>query len=201
MINKLPVTTGLNFQLMPFSETGFAGLLLFEPSVFEDSRGYFFESYNANVFAQVGINTNFVQDNQSSSEYGVVRGLHFQLPPFAQSKLIRVLNGRILDVGVDIRRGSATYGKVFCVELSSENRKQLYLPKGFAHGFSVLSEKAEVLYKCDAFYNKSSEEGILYNDPSLNIDWQIPADRVKVSQKDITNKRFEEVQSAFVFED
>lgn len=185
---------------MPFSETGFAGLLLFEPSVFEDNRGYFFESYNANVFAQVGINTDFVQDNQSSSEYGVVRGLHFQLPPFAQSKLIRVISGTILDVGVDIRKGSATYGKVFCIELSAENRKQLYLPKGFAHGFSVLSEKAEVIYKCDAFYNKQSEEGILYNDPALNIDWQIPADKIKVSPKDMVNKLIADLESTFHIE-
>lgn len=186
---------------MPFFETGFSGLVVFQPTVFEDSRGYFFESYNANVFSQYGINTDFVQDNQSSSEYGVVRGLHFQLPPFAQSKLIRVLSGKILDVGVDIRQGSITYGKVFLMELSAENKKQLYLPKGFAHGFSVLSGKAEVLYKCDAFYNKQREEGILFNDPDLNIDWQIPVDKIKVSDKDRSNKLFKDVKTDFVFGD
>jgi dTDP-4-dehydrorhamnose 3,5-epimerase len=186
---------------MPFFETGFPGLTIFEPAVFGDNRGYFFESYNENVFSQHGINTGFVQDNQSSSEYGVIRGLHFQLPPFAQSKLVRVLHGRIMDVGVDLRKGSPTYGKVFQVELSAENKKQLYLPRGFAHGFSVLSEKAEVLYKCDAFYNKQSEEGILFNDPDLNIDWQIPADKIKVSDKDQSNRLFKEAKKEFVFGD
>jgi dTDP-4-dehydrorhamnose 3,5-epimerase len=184
---------------MPFSETGFPGLVIFEPTVFEDNRGYFFESYNKDVFTKHGISIDFVQDNQSSSEYGVIRGLHFQLPPFAQSKLIRVLTGKILDVGLDIRLGSATYGKVFRVELSAENRKQLFLPRGFAHGFSVLSDKAEVLYKCDAFYNKKSEEGILFNDPDLAIDWQIPFDKIKVSEKDRENKRFTDLKTEFVF--
>ena len=186
---------------MPFSETGFAGLFVFEPAVFEDSRGYFFESYNQNIFSQFGIRADFVQDNQSSSEYGVIRGLHFQAPPFAQSKLIRVLSGKILDVGVDIREGSPTYGKAFYIELSAENKKQLYLPKGFAHGFSVLSEKAEVLYKCDAFYNKQSEQGILFNDPDLAIDWQIPPEKIKVSEKDFSNKRFTELKPVFRFDE
>lgn len=186
---------------MPFSETAFPGLVVFEPSVFEDSRGYFYESYNKEVFAKQGIDTNFVQDNQSSSEYGVVRGLHFQVPPFAQSKLIRVLSGKILDVGLDIRKDSPTYGKVFYIEISAENRKQLYLPKGFAHGFAVLSKQAEVLYKCDAFYNKQSEEGILFNDPDLNIDWKIPGDKINVSDKDRSNKPFRDVNTFFVFGD
>lgn len=185
---------------MAFFETGYPGLVVFEPAVFEDSRGYFFESYNENIFSQFGIKTAFVQDNQSSSEYGVIRGLHFQAPPYAQSKLIRVLSGKILDVGVDIRTGSPTYGKVFYIELSAENKKQLYLPKGFAHGFSVLSEKAEVLYKCDAFYNKQSEQGILFNDPHLGIDWRIPADKIKVSEKDFMNKRFTDLKSDFSFD-
>lgn len=184
---------------MPFSETGFPGLVIFEPAVFEDIRGYFYESYNKEVFAKQGINTNFVQDNQSSSEYGVIRGLHFQVPPFAQSKLIRVLSGKILDVGLDIRKGSPTYGKVFNLEISAENKKQLYLPKGFAHGFVVLSEKAEVLYKCDAFYNKQSEEGIAFNDPDLNIDWRIPKDKVKASDKDRSNGPFREAKPYFTF--
>lgn len=184
---------------MPFIETGFSGLVVFEPAVFEDSRGYFFESYNKDVFAKQGINTHFVQDNQSSSEFGVIRGLHFQLPPFAQSKLIRVLSGTILDVGLDIRKGSATYGKTFSIELSAENRKQVYLPKGFAHGFSVLSDRAEVLYKCDALYNKQSEEGILFNDPDLYIDWQIPLDKIKVSEKDRSSKLLKDVKADFAF--
>lgn len=183
---------------MPFIETGFAGLIVFEPPIFADNRGYFFESYNQNVFAQNGIDVTFVQDNQSSSEFGVIRGLHFQSPPFAQSKLVRVLRGRILDVGVDIRRGSPTYGKVFSIELSAENKKQLFLPRGFAHGFSVLSEQAEVLYKCDGFYNKQSEGGIIFNDPDLNIDWQIPQGKEKISDKDFANKRFSELVTDFV---
>lgn len=184
---------------MPFSETGFPGLLVFEPPVFADSRGYFFESYNLNVFSQGGISVAFVQDNQSSSEYGVIRGLHFQNPPFAQSKLVRVLSGTILDVGVDIREGSPTFGKVFSIELSAENKKQLFLPKGFAHGFSVLSERAEVMYKCDNFYNKQSEDGILFNDGDLNIDWKIPANRIKVSEKDFSNKTFKDLHLRFSY--
>ncbi|MGZ8539710.1 MAG: dTDP-4-dehydrorhamnose 3,5-epimerase, partial [Chitinophagaceae bacterium] len=159
---------------MPFIPTKIPGLRVFEPKVFADSRGYFFESYNANIFRQEGIDIVFVQDNQSSSAYGVIRGLHYQLNPNAQTKLVRVLSGSILDVAVDMRKGSPTFGKSFTVELSAENKKQLFVPKGFAHGFSVLSEKAEVLYKCDGFYNKESEGGIRFDDPSLNIDWKIP---------------------------
>jgi dTDP-4-dehydrorhamnose 3,5-epimerase len=169
---------------MPFIETGIAGLLVFEPKVFEDSRGYFFEAYNADTFAANGIQYRFVQDNQSSSSYGVIRGLHFQLNPHAQTKLVRALSGRILDVAVDIRKGSSTYGKVFSVELSGENKKQLLIPQGFAHGFSVLSEKAEVFYKCDSLYHKESDGGIFHADPALGIDWKInPADAI-ISEKD-----------------
>src|SRR6266545_3890472 len=152
---------------MPFIETGLPGLLIFEPTVYNDSRGFFFEAYNEKMFGGAGVETRFVQDNQSRSTYGVIRGLHYQVPPFAQSKLVRAIVGAILDVAVDIRKGSPTYGKVFSVELSAENKKQLFIPGGFAHGFSVLSEAAEVLYKCDQFYNKASEGGILYNDPTL----------------------------------
>lgn len=169
---------------MPFIPIAIPGVIIFEPAVFPDPRGYFFESYNESVFAKAGITTHFVQDNQSSSTYGVIRGLHFQRPPHAQAKLVRVLQGRILDVAVDIRKGSPAYGKVFAIELSAENKKQLYIPKGLAHGFSVLSETAEVLYKCDAFYNKESDGGIIYNDPALNIDWQVPADKAIISEKD-----------------
>jgi dTDP-4-dehydrorhamnose 3,5-epimerase len=169
---------------MPFSPTGFPGLLLFEPAVFRDSRGHFFESYNEQLFEQQGLSIRFVQDNQSSSVYGVIRGLHYQLEPHAQTKLVRVLQGTILDVAVDIRRGSPTYGQSFSVVLSGRNRLQLLIPKGFAHGFSVLSKKADVLYKCDTFYSKASEGGILYNDAALNIDWNLPAGRIIVSDKD-----------------
>jgi dTDP-4-dehydrorhamnose 3,5-epimerase len=185
---------------MPFIETGIPGLLVFEPKVFEDSRGYFFESYNSQTFLQQGVNVSFVQDNQSRSTYGVIRGLHFQNPPYAQTKLVRAVAGRILDVAVDIRTGSPTYGKSFTIELSAENKKQLFIPHGFAHGFSVLSETAEVMYKCDAFYNKESEGGILYNDPELNIDWQVPADKAIISDKDLKNAPFTGQTSKFIFQ-
>lgn len=169
---------------MSFTGTDLKGLLIFEPPVYKDSRGYFFEAYNETVFQKAGLNLHFVQDNQSASSYGVIRGLHYQQNPFAQAKLIRVLEGLILDVAVDIRKGSPTFGQHFSLELSSENKKQLLVPAGFAHGFSVLSEKATVLYKCDKFYNKESEGGISYNDPDLNINWQIPAGQEIISDKD-----------------
>lgn len=169
---------------MPFIQTEISGLLIFEPAVFEDSRGYFFEAYNEKVFHQAGITLKFVQDNQSLSSYGVIRGLHYQVNPSAQTKLVRVLSGTILDVAVDIRKGSPTYGKSISVELSAENKKQLYIPAGFAHGFSVLSDQATVLYKCDSFYNKETEGGIRYDDPELKIDWKIPAEKAIVSDKD-----------------
>lgn len=182
---------------MPFTETHIPGLIVFEPKVFGDSRGHFFESFNAQTFLQHGLNMQFVQDNQSKSCYGVIRGLHFQNPPHAQCKLVRVLSGAILDVAVDIRKGSPTYGQTFSIELTAENKKQLLVPAGFAHGFSVLSETAEVLYKCDNYYNKQSEGGILYNDPSLNIDWKIPADKAIVSEKDLVNPSFDSLNSQF----
>lgn len=185
---------------MPFQETEIPGLLLFRPDVFEDSRGYFFESYNENTFKEKGIDIRWVQDNQSSSSYGVVRGLHYQLPPFAQTKLVRVLRGKILDVVVDIRKGSPTYGKSFTKVLSAKNKRQIFIPPGFAHGFSVLSEKAEVLYKCDKFYNRESENGIFYNDPALNIDWRIPAEAIIVSEKDKSLPVLSDCRNTFVFE-
>ncbi len=169
---------------MPFTPTAFPGLTVIDPVVFNDSRGYFFESYNERVFRQNGIDATFVQDNQSRSSYGVIRGLHYQLPPHAQTKLIRVLEGTILDIVLDLRTGSPTFGKTYAIELSAHNKKQLYIPRGFAHGFSVLSETAEVIYKCDAYYHKDSERGILYNDPQLNLDWHIPEHRAIVSEKD-----------------
>lgn len=185
---------------MPFIETGIPGLVVFEPRVFEDSRGYFFESYNADTFLRNNIKLRFVQDNQSRSSYGVIRGLHFQNSPHAQAKLVRAIAGTILDVAVDVRVGSPTFGKVFTVELSAENKKQLLVPAGCAHGFSVLSEIAEVMYKCDNYYNKESEGGIIYNDPDLNIDWKIPADKAIVSDKDLQLQKLSEQTSKFIFE-
>jgi dTDP-4-dehydrorhamnose 3,5-epimerase len=185
---------------MPFEKTDIPGLLVFEPKVFEDSRGYFFESYNEQTFRQEGIDIRWVQDNQSSSSYGVIRGLHYQLPPFAQSKLVRVLKGKILDVVVDIRKGSPTFGKVFAQKLSAKNKKQLFIPAGFAHGFSVLSEKAEVLYKCDNFYNKEAEAGIICNDPALAIDWKIPEAEAIISDKDKVLPLLADCKNSFVFE-
>lgn len=169
---------------MPFIETGFKDLLIFEPRVFEDARGYFYESYNEATFHEAGLTYRFVQDNQSHSAYGVIRGLHYQLNPHAQCKLVRVLQGSILDVVVDVRKNSSTYGKVFSIELSGENKKQLLVPHGFAHGLSILSETATVMYKCDALYNKEAEGGIIYNDLQLAIDWRVPADKISVSAKD-----------------
>ena len=185
---------------MPFTTTAFPGLLIYEPNVFEDSRGYFFESYNENAFLAGGVAIKFVQDNQAKSCYGVIRGLHFQLAPHAQTKLIRALSGSILDVVVDIRHGSPTYGKVFSLELTAENKKQLLVPKGFAHGYSVLSETSEVLYKCDTFYHKHSEGGISFNDPALNIDWQIPVDKAIVAEKDLGLPGIENHTNNFIFE-
>lgn len=184
---------------MPFIATDIPGLLVFEPKVFEDSRGYFFESYNEKNFSEAGIETHFVQDNESSSLYGVIRGLHYQLNPFAQAKLIRVLEGKILDVVVDIRKGSPSFGKNFALELTAENKKQLYIPKGFAHGFSVLSEKAVVFYKCDQFYKKESEAGIRFDDPQLSIDWKIPVDKAIISEKDKKLPSLSDCKSNFDF--
>jgi dTDP-4-dehydrorhamnose 3,5-epimerase len=169
---------------MPFIPTTIPGLIIFEPAVFEDSRGYFYESYNERLFHENNIHIKFVQDNQSRSTYGVVRGLHFQRPPYAQTKLVRVFKGAILDAVVDLRTESPTYGETFSIELSEENKRQLLVPKGFAHGFSVISPFAEVMYKCDEYYNKESEGGLIYNDPQLAIDWKIPADKMIISEKD-----------------
>jgi len=184
---------------MPFIETGFPGLLIFEPVVFEDNRGYFFESYNESICKAGSLNIVFVQDNQAQSSYGVIRGLHYQLDPHAQTKFIRVLSGAILDVVVDIREGSPTFGKSYSLELSASNKLQLLVPKGFAHGYSVLTPTAEVFYKCDTFYNKSAEGGILYNDPALEIDWQIPADKQIISDKDLVHPPLENCVNNFTF--
>ncbi len=170
---------------MPFIQTGIEGLIIVEPQIFEDSRGYFFEAYNQSVFEEAGLQFRFVQDNQSFSRYGTIRGLHYQQNPHGQCKLVRALQGKILDIAIDLRKNSPTYKKVFSVELSGENKRQLLIPVGFAHGFSVLSPTAEVMYKCDALYHKESEAGIRYNDPDLAIDWQIPAGAEIVSDKDL----------------
>jgi dTDP-4-dehydrorhamnose 3,5-epimerase len=184
---------------MLFHKTGFPDLLICEPKIFEDNRGYFFESYNQRNFIEAGLHYHWVQDNQSQSSYGVVRGLHFQHPPFAQTKLVRVLNGTILDVVVDIRKGSPSFGKVFSIELSAENKLQLLVPKGFAHGFSVLSPKAEVLYKCDSLFNKASEGSIIWNDPDLAIDWKIPSAEAIVSEKDNMHPQLKDATINFIY--
>lgn len=170
---------------MKVEQTPIEDLLVITPNSFEDDRGYFFESYSEASFAKNGINLKFIQDNQSFSKHGVIRGLHLQAAPYAQSKLVRVLQGEILDVAVDIRKDSKTYGQHFSIILSSENKKQLLVPKGFAHGFSVLSETAMVSYKVDEVYHKESERGIRYDDPTLNIDWKVALSDVIVSEKDV----------------
>jgi len=165
-------------------ETSFEGLLVIEPKVHADSRGYFFESYNKRILGNSGIHIEFVQDNQSRSQKGSLRGLHFQKPPHAQTKLVSVLSGLIQDVVVDLRKGQPTFGKYFSIDLSSENKSQLLVPKGFAHGFLVLSEWAEVLYKCDDYYYPETEGGVAYNDPALGIEWKAGAGSLILSGKD-----------------
>jgi dTDP-4-dehydrorhamnose 3,5-epimerase len=184
---------------MPFTATPLPGVIIFVPAVYPDDRGYFFESYNKRLFQANQILNEFVQDNQSYSAYGVVRGLHYQREPHAQSKLVRVIHGKILDVVVDLRYGSPGFGKVFGIELSAENKKQIFIPKGFAHGFSVISKTAEISYKCDQFYNKESEAGIRYNDPFLQIDWQIPAGLELVSEKDAKLPDFNKEAKDFIY--
>lgn len=166
-------------------KTEIEGVYIIEPRVFGDERGYFFESFNAERFlADTGVNTTFVQDNESKSKYGVLRGLHFQKPPYAQSKLVRVVKGRVLDVAVDIRVGSPTYGKYVAVELSEDNHRQFFLPRGMAHGFAVLSEEAVFQYKCDNLYHPESEGSIIWNDPAIGIDWGVKEEDVILSEKD-----------------
>jgi dTDP-4-dehydrorhamnose 3,5-epimerase len=184
---------------MAFIATPLPGLIIFEPSVYPDDRGFFFESYNLRLFSANHIPNVFVQDNQSFSSYAVIRGLHYQREPHAQSKLVRVLSGSILDVVVDMRVGSPGFGRSFSIELSGEKKNQLFIPKGFAHGFSVLSQKAEISYKCDQFYNKASESGIRFNDPKLNIDWRIPGDKALVSEKDLLLPDFSETINDFTY--
>jgi len=175
--------------------TGFKDLFVLEPKVIGDSRGYFMESYNKQTLLGLGININFIQDNQSSSSKGVLRGLHFQRPPHAQTKLVRVLSGTVLDVVIDLRRSEPTFGKHFAVEISAENKKQVLVPKGFAHGFIVLSDMAEVFYKCDEFYNRDADGGIHYT--SAGIDWPIAADKLILSDKDKNLPKLHEANFQF----
>jgi dTDP-4-dehydrorhamnose 3,5-epimerase len=182
---------------MIIEKTFIEDLVIITPRVFEDSRGFFFESYNQDKFHEYGIMYTFIQDNQSFSKRGVIRGLHLQINPFAQAKLVRVLEGEILDVAIDLRKNSATYGQHFSVVLSAENKKQLMVPHGFAHGFSVLSETASVMYKVDQLYNKESERGIRYDDAALAIDWQLSPEEVIVSEKDLILPSFDEIDWEF----
>lgn len=186
---------------MKIIQTHIPDLVVIAPTVFEDARGYFFESYNQKQFEEVGITTRFVQDNQSRSTRGVLRGLHYQVNPMAQAKLVRVLEGSVLDVAVDIRKGSPTYGEHFAIELTAANKKQLFIPRGFAHGFLVLSETATFFYKCDNFYAKAHEEGIRFDDPDLAIDWGFdPADMI-LSDKDRSLPAFSASKHNFTYQD
>lgn len=174
-------------------KTAIEGVFILEPRLFEDARGYFFESFNQREFEEKVGKTVFVQDNESKSAYGVVRGLHIQKPPYTQSKLVRVVKGAVLDVAVDVRKGSPTFGQHVAVELTGENHRQFFIPKGFLHGFSVLSEEVVFQYKCDNFYAPASEGAVAWDDPDLGIDWRIPADKVILSEKDKHHPRLKDV--------
>ena len=182
---------------MKVIKTNIEGVVVIEPRVFEDERGYFFESFSEREFCADVCNCHFVQSNEAKSSYGVVRGLHFQLPPYAQSKLVRVAKGRVLDVAVDIRKSSPTFGKYVAVELSSDNHRQIFIPHGFAHGYSVLSEEAVVEYKCDNYYAPECEGAIAWDDAALAIDWQIPAEKVVLSAKDKNHSTLAECETLF----
>jgi dTDP-4-dehydrorhamnose 3,5-epimerase len=182
---------------MEIIETPIKDLIIIKPRVFADARGYFFETYSQKNYQDAGIKQNFCQDNQSKSSYGVIRGLHYQLLPHSQSKLVSVTVGSVWDVAVDLRKNSPTFGQWYGVELTDENHLQFLIPQGFAHGFSVLSETAVFSYKCDDFYNPALERGILYNDPTLNIDWKIPAEKALISEKDLKNMTFNDAEMNF----
>ena len=182
---------------MQIQKTRIEELLVVKPKSFNDIRGFFFESYNSQRYIDCGIKDNFVQDNFSLSQYGVIRGLHYQLAPFAQSKLVQVIKGKVLDVAVDLRKGSPTFGMYEAIELSDENRWQFYIPRGFAHGFAVLSSEALFHYKCDNYFNPQYERGIIYNDPNLAIDWLVPAQNAIVSAKDCVLPRLTEAELNF----
>ena len=178
-------------------QTEIQGVVIIEPRVFGDSRGYFFESFSEKNFKEQVADVDFVQDNQSKSCYGVVRGLHFQKPPHAQAKLVRVVKGRVLDVAVDLRKGSPTYGKHVAVELTEDNHRQFFIPRGFAHGFAVLSEEAIFQYKCDNYYAPQSEGAVAWNDPDLGIDWGVPLEKAILSEKDMKHTRLKDIDSPF----
>ena len=182
---------------MEVIKTEIDGVVIIEPRIFSDDRGYFYESFSQREFEEKVCRTTFVQDNQSKSSYGVLRGLHFQKPPYSQSKLVRCIKGAVLDVAVDIRKGSPTFGKYVAVELSEDNHRQFFVPRGFAHGFAVLTPEAIFQYKCDNFYNKESEGSVAWNDPQLAIDWQIPADKVILSEKDKLSKELADADYLF----
>jgi len=182
---------------MKIIETGFKGLLVIKPTIHSDNRGYFFESFNQAVFQNAGIDFSPVQDNESKSSKGVIRGLHYQLKPFDQAKLIRVIEGRILDVALDIRKDSLTYGKWYCIELDSETKDQVLIPRGFAHGFSVLSDIAIIQYKCDNIYNHLYERGISLNDPALDINWKTGSADPVISEKDLKHPLFKDAENNF----
>ena len=182
---------------MEIIKTAIEGVVIIEPRLFKDDRGYFFESFSQREFTEKVRKVDFVQDNESKSSYGVLRGLHFQKPPYAQSKLVRVIKGSVLDVAVDIRKGSPTFGEHVAVELTEENHRQFFIPRGFAHGFVVLTEEVIFQYKCDNYYAPQYESGIQFDDPALGIDWKIPEAEMILSAKDRMHKRLEE---AFVFE-
>lgn len=179
---------------MKITTTAIEGVVILEPKVFGDERGYFFESFSQREFEEKVCRTTFVQDNESSSRYGVLRGLHFQKPPHAQAKLVRVVKGKVLDIAVDIRKGSPTFGHHVSTELSGENKRQLFIPRGFAHGFAVLSDEVVFQYKCDRYYVPHSEGGILWNDPALGIDWKLPEEDVILSEKDKKNVLLNELK-------
>ena len=178
---------------MNIIETNIEGVIIIEPRLFEDERGYFFESFNQKEFQEKVCKTTFIQDNESKSSYGVIRGLHFQKPPFAQSKLVRVVKGSVLDVAVDIRKGSPTFGQHVAVELTEDNHRQFFIPRGFAHGFSVLSKEVIFQYKCDNFYAPQSEGAIAWDDPDLGIDWQNSIDEILLSEKDKSHPKLAEI--------
>ena len=184
---------------MEIIKTGIEGLLILEPRIFKDARGYFFESFSQREFEEKVGPVHFVQDNESMSSYGVMRGLHFQRPPYTQSKLVRCVSGAVLDVAVDIRQGSPTYGQHVAVELTAENHRQFFIPKGFAHGFAVLSETAVFQYKCDEFYHPEADAGISILDESLGIDWRIPMDKAILSDKDTRHGMLADFQSPFTY--
>lgn len=182
---------------MIFTKTKLEGVYVLTPRVFTDTRGYFFESYSKREFEQNGLHYDFVQDNQSFSSYGTIRGLHFQKGEHAQAKLVRVISGEVLDVAVDIRRNSPTYGQHIAVRLSGENQQQLLIPRGFAHGFSVLSETTVFAYKCDNFYCKEAEGGLCVNDPALGIDWQIDMSRANILERDLNHPLLKDLEPCF----